>query len=177
MKKVVNTLFHVNLVVNDWDEMVNFYTNIMGFEQMFVLTKQDANNMFGRPSEPGDELMPWITYLRIAPEQYLELVNAKMQLGPDGKALKTNDGTFHHFALTVKDLDYTAAEMAKAGYPLIYSPIHNTPIPLDELKTRERGPDGCRIAWLVDPQGNPIEVMEQGGQSMQEKFEAEHPFE
>ena len=29
--------------------------------------------------------------------------------------------------------------------------------------------DGCLVAWLIDPDGNPIEIMEQVGETMQRK--------
>lgn len=171
MRKM-KSLFHINLTVQDWDKMIDFYCNKCGFDQCFVLTKADMNKMFGAPVSSGDSEIPWITYIRVAPNQYLELVNCAAK---DGAVTRPANGAFHHMAFTVEDLEYTARAMAAAGAPLIHSPLDTTPISLDPFECGI-GQDKCRIAWLLDPEGNAIEVMEQSGESMQEIFERERPI-
>lgn len=171
MRKM-KSLFHINITVTDWDKMVDFYCKKCGFDQCFILTKADMGKMFGNPVAPGDAQIPWITYLRVAPNQYLELVNGATK---DMPAARPTNGAFHHMAFTVENLEYTAREMAAAGVPLIHSPIDRRPISLEPFECH-MGEDKCRIAWMLDPEGNPIEVMEQSGESMQETFEKEHPL-
>lgn len=168
----IKSLFHINITCSDWNKMIDFYCNKCGFDQCFVLTKADMNTMFGQPVTEEDKETPWITYIRVAPDQYIELVNGATK---DEPPTHPKNGAFHHMAFTVEDLEYTAKEMAKAGAPLIHSPIDTRPIPLEPFECGI-GQDKCRIAWLLDPEGNPIEVMEQSGESMQEIFEREHPI-
>lgn len=89
--------------------------------------------------ENGDT---WLIYLRITDDQYLELMTGAetTQAPPDGPAGVT------HFCFTIDDLDVESARLAAAGVALT-----------SQIK---RGQDGNRGAWIVDPEGNRIELME-----------------
>ncbi len=84
----------------------------------------------------------WLIYLRITDDQYLELMTGAetTQAPPDGPAGVT------HFCFTIDDLDVEKARLSAAGIEM------TTPI--------TRGLDGNRGAWIVDPEGNRIELME-----------------
>jgi lactoylglutathione lyase len=84
----------------------------------------------------------WLIYLRITDLQYLELIaGANTSQAPeDGPAGVT------HICFTIADLDVEAARLAKAGVALT-----------SQIKT---GLDGNRGTWIVDPEGNRIELME-----------------
>ena len=168
----MKSLFHINLPVNDWDKMVDFYVNVCEFDQAFVLTVADMNKMFGKPVKEGDEKIGQLTYIRVSPDSYLELANAKAS----GKTVINDPGSaFHHMAFLVEDIAETAKKMAAKGYPLISSPLDPTPVDVEKIKERV-GADGCIIAWLIDPEGHKIEVMQQTGSTAQERFEKEHPY-
>lgn len=171
--QLVKNFFHVNLNVEKWDEMIEFYRDKCGFEQMFVLTKLDADRQFGWPETDGDETIPWITYLRVCPEVYLEL----MDVSVFGRELKYDIQTspFSHFALTVDNLEETAKAMAKEGVYLKKFPFDKEPLSLEPFDCHH-GEDGCLIAWMTDPEGNNIEVMQQTGDTAQERFERENPI-
>ena len=84
----------------------------------------------------------WLIYLRITDDQYLELMTGAetTQAPPDGPAGVT------HFCFTIDDLDVEKARLSAAGI---------------EMTTQiTRGLDGNRGAWIVDPEGNRIELME-----------------
>ncbi len=84
----------------------------------------------------------WLIYLRITDTQFLELIAGAetSKAPPDGPAGVT------HICLTIDDLDAEAARLAANGVTLT-SPI-------------KTGEDGNRGAWIEDPEGNRIELME-----------------
>ncbi len=91
----------------------------------------------------------WIVYLRITDRQFLELfpgADSDRAPGPDA------NGT-NHFCLTIDNLDVAAAKLEKAGIALT-SPIKS-------------GLDGNRGAWIEDPDGNRIELMEMAPDCLQ----------
>ena len=164
----VKSLFHVNFPTNNWDAMVNFYVNICGFDQAFVITKADMCRMFGSPVKPEDEKIPQLTYIRISPNSYIELMNN------DPKEKKTEQkkySSFHHIALLTDDIARTKKRFEDMNYPFYNNPIEKKPVTEFHM-----GEDGCLIAWSEDPDGHYIEIMQQSGHSMQEEFEKTHPI-
>jgi lactoylglutathione lyase len=89
----------------------------------------------------------WVVYLRITDEQYLELV-------PNGTSAATHKAVGpDHLCVTVADLDATVAGLTERGVALT--------LPL------RLGPDGNRQAWIADPEGTRIELMEMSPSSRQ----------
>lgn len=91
----------------------------------------------------------WLVYLRITDEQYLEIFpGAENDRAPGWNANGTN-----HVCWTIDDLDATVARMKAKGLEM-----------LSEIKP---GLDGNRQAWLEDPDGNRIELMEMAPDCLQ----------
>ncbi|MBV9539039.1 MAG: VOC family protein [Acidisphaera sp.] len=91
----------------------------------------------------------FLVYLRVTDDQYLELF-------PDGvgeRAPGREVVALNHICLTVDDLDRTVAELSRVGVALSRA-----------VKT---GPDGNRQAWIDDPDGNRIEMMQMAQNSLQ----------
>ena len=121
---------HVALKVKDLDKSLDFYVNKLGFAEMMRLPKPDGS--------PG----VWLVYLRITDDQYLELF-------PDGKGDRAPDRevtAINHICLGVADLDVTLAALAKAGIPLTAG--------------KKMAADLNWQAWIEDPDGNRIELMQ-----------------
>lgn len=93
----------------------------------------------------------WLIYLRITDTQFLELIaGAQTSQAPaDGPAGVT------HICLTIEDLDVEVARLAANGVKL------TSPITL--------GQDGNRGAWIEDPEGTRIELMEMAEDCLQYK--------
>ena len=125
-----NSLGHVAFRVNDLQRSLDFYGKL-GFPEFLRLTEEDGS--------------PWIAYLKITDELYLELFPG----GDGGKAAGPEHTGVHHLCLTTDDIEATAAHLSKVGVPLTS--------PLDPNK---RGVDGNRGMWVTDPDGNRIEIME-----------------
>ncbi len=93
----------------------------------------------------------WLVYLRITDEQYLELSpGAATDQAPGEEA----NGVLH-ICLDIVDLDEEIARLQKAGVKIV-SPIKG-------------GIDNNCGAWIHDPDGNRIELMEMHPNSIQYK--------
>jgi lactoylglutathione lyase len=93
----------------------------------------------------------FLVYLRITDTQYLELF-------PYGEGTTTPGRevvAINHLCLTVTDLDRTLADLETANVPL------TRPLKL--------GADGNRQAWIEDPDGTRIELMEMARDSLQDQ--------
>jgi lactoylglutathione lyase len=97
----------------------------------------------------NDDGSVWLIYLRITDTQYLEIFPG----AENDRAPGWNANGVNHMCLAVDDLDRTVAEIKAAGIALT-----------SEIKT---GLDHNRQAWLEDPDGNRIELMEMAPNSLQ----------
>lgn len=126
---VFSGLGHVAFRVNDLDASLKFYEKL-GYPEFLRLNNDDGK--------------PWIAYLRITDELYLELFpggNGEQAAGPDRTGV-------HHLSLACTDLAKVVAHLEAEGIEL------QTPF------TDKRGVDGNRGVWIHDPDGNRIEIME-----------------
>ncbi len=115
----------------------------------FYSGKLGFSEMFRLHRDNGDL---WLIYLRITDSQYLEVFpDAVGERAPDRNAIGLN-----HFCLTVDNIDDVLRDIKDANISLF-----------QELKV---GPDGNRQAWIEDPDGNRIELLEMAPTCMQ--FEA-----
>ncbi len=86
---------------------------------------------------------PWIVYLRFDDMLYLELTGGGKERSPGPEPTG-----FNHMCITVDDIEKAAGELEAAGLKLMHP-----------LNTR-KGLDDNRGAWVEDPDGNRIELME-----------------
>ncbi len=96
-----------------------------------------------------DDGTVWLVYLRITDEQYLEVFPG----AENDRAPGWNANGMNHMCLTVDNIDEVLARIAAVGLELLLP-----------LKTAI---DGNRQAWLEDPDGNRIELMEMAKDSLQ----------
>lgn len=98
-----------------------------------------------------DDGSVWLVYLRVTDGQYLEVFpGAENDRAPGWDANGLN-----HVCLTVDNIDPVLAQIEAAGLSLLLP-----------MKTAI---DGNRQAWLEDPDGNRIELMEMAPDSLQYK--------
>ncbi len=91
----------------------------------------------------------WLVYLRLTDDQYLEVFpDAEGTDVPGPEAVGYN-----HMCLAVPDIDKAVRELEAAEVPLIRPKI--------------KGADGNWQAWIADPDGHRIELMEMSPEGMQ----------
>jgi lactoylglutathione lyase len=96
-----------------------------------------------------DNNVLWIVYLRVTDSQFIELFpDAVGDRAPPAEAIGLN-----HLCLEVDDIDAALSELAAANVPL-YRP-------------KKMGADNNYQAWIEDPDGNHIELMQLGKDAMQ----------
>jgi lactoylglutathione lyase len=91
----------------------------------------------------------WIVYLRITDSQFLELF-------PDAEGERAPGETMvglNHVCLECDDIDLVIAQLAERGVPL--------------FRPKKVGADNNTQAWIEDPDGNRIELMQLGADAMQ----------
>ena len=86
---------------------------------------------------------PWIVYLRFDDQLYLELTGGGKDRSPGPEPTG-----FNHMCITVSDIEAAARELEANGLKLM-NPLKLT-----------KGLDNNRGAWVEDPDGNRIELME-----------------
>lgn len=125
---VFSSVAHIAFQVRDLERSIAFYEKL-GFPEFLRLNNDDGK--------------PWIVYMRVTGDLYLELFPGKDEnTAPQGKT------GVHHLSLQAINIDETAAHLEKMGIPLT-SPLKKEP-----------GIDGNRGCWITDPDGNRIELME-----------------
>jgi lactoylglutathione lyase len=98
-----------------------------------------------------DDGSTWLVYLRITDDQYLEVFpGAENDRAPGWDANGMN-----HMCLAVEDIGAVVQRIEAAGIPLL--------LPL------KLAVDGNWQAWIEDPDGNRIELMEMDSNSLQLK--------
>ncbi len=91
----------------------------------------------------------WLVYLRITDDHYIEIFPG----AENDRAPGWNANGVNHMCFTIVDLDGTTARIKAAGISLT-----------SEIKD---GLDGNRQAWIEDPDGNRIELMEMAPDCLQ----------
>ena len=137
---MIRQLAHLNFVTNDLSRIIDFYVNKLGMKVKFTL-----NNERGEP---------FGYYFDCGNTTFLEFFDQAMAAEVwGGNADELTAGTrYKHFCLEVTGLDEYCNTLKSRG------------VEVTEIKM---GMDHSRQAWIADPDGNSIELMEYGPESMQ----------
>ena len=137
---MIRQLAHLNFVTDDLPRMIDFYVGKLGFKIQFTL-KNDAGQPFGHYFACGNS-----TFIEVF-DQALAVKQWGGTVGP----LTPGNG-YRHFCFEVTGLDDFCKQLKSKGVAV-------TDIAL--------GIDNARQAWIKDPDGNAIELMEYGANSLQ----------
>jgi lactoylglutathione lyase len=135
--KGISGIGHVALSVKDIDRSLEFYVAKLGFEEMFRLY------------HPDDAKRLWIVYLRVTDTQFIELFPG----GTGDTVPERWTLGFDHLCLECSDIDAAIADLAAHDVPL--------------TQARKVGADNNVQAWIADPDGHRIELMQLGKDSFQ----------
>lgn len=140
--------------VQDELNMERFYCLGLGLKKVATLTYGAlAEAMAQNPNVDEKTLMgmrmmgnqPWLDFIEVAPHQYIELFHTAGRQLKEDKNLSDAYG-YQHICLEVKDIQAAYAAVVANGIK------PDTAISL--------GADGAYQFWLVDPDGNRLELME-----------------
>ena len=125
---MITGLGHIAFRITDLEKSLDFYCAKLGFTEAFRLEREG-------------EFSPWIVYIQVAPNQFIELF-------PGAKGENTSRGPvgYNHFCLVVDDLPATLRELAGRGLEITGAP--------------QQGLDNNWQYWINDPDGNAIELMQ-----------------
>jgi lactoylglutathione lyase len=129
--RISKHMMHVGIIVTNLDAETKFYTDILGFKEIW------------RGSKSG-KILSW-TNLKVPDgDDYIEFMLYKVPPPPTGR------GTAHHLALEVPDIAASVAELKARPYYKVYG----KPIEIHVGTNRKRQ------ANLFDPDGTRTELME-----------------
>ena len=137
---MIRKLAHLNFVTNDLNRIIDFYVNKLDLKIKFTLDNKQGQP-FGYYFECGDS-----TFI-----EFFDQAMAVKEWG--GKVEDLTIGTrYKHFCLEVVGLDEYCEKLKSRGV---------------EVSGISLGMDHARQAWISDPDGNSIELMEYGPTSLQ----------
>lgn len=137
---MIRQVAHLNFVTNDLPKTIDFYVNKLGLKIRFTLDNKEGQH-FGYYFDCGNS-----TFIEV-----FDQALAVKQWG--GQVAELKQGTIYkHFCFEVTGLEEYCKQLKSKG-------VEVTEISL--------GMDNSRQAWIKDPDGNAIELMEYGASSLQ----------
>ena len=141
---MITRLGHLCLKTAQFDTTVAFYRDVIGLPVKFTFINKDGA-LFGAYFDLGN-----MTFLEIFDQK-----GANRQWGGGNDPLKANNNTFYqHFCLEVQGIEAYREKLVAQGVAVTDVIV---------------GMDGSKQAWIRDPDGNSIELMEYTAASMQLK--------
>lgn len=145
---MINGIHHVALVVNDFDKMLAFYTDAVGFEKVFEASFDEdtpnAERVLGISGAVGR-----MVGLK-AGNTYFELHQYTQPAAEEDASAAGNrpcDQGIRHFCLDVTDIEEVYERLKEAGLESKYPP---TLVEFADIKS----------VYARDPEGNLVEVQE-----------------
>lgn len=137
---MIRQLAHLNFVTNDLPKIIDFYVNKLGMKVKFTLDNKEGK--------------PFGYYFACGNSSFLEFFDQGMAAEVWGGKVEelAIANRYRHFCLEVTGLDEFCQELKGKG-------VEVTEIAI--------GMDNSRQAWIADPDGNQIELMEYGHSSLQ----------
>lgn len=137
---MIRQLAHINFVTNDLSRIIDFYVNKLGMSVKFTLDNANGE--------------PFGYYFGCGNTTFLEFFDQAMAAEVwGGNVQELTPGTqYRHFCLEVTGLDEYCGTLKSRGV---------------EVTDIKMGMDNSRQAWVADPDGNQIELMEYGPASLQ----------
>ena len=137
---MIRQLAHLNFGTDDLSRILDFYVNKLGMQVRFNFLNK------------GDQIFGY--YFGCGNTTFLEFFDQKLSAEVwGGKVQELTNGTrYRHFCLEVTGLDEFCQQLKDKGV---------------SVSQITMGIDNSRQAWVTDPDGNQIELMEYGPFSSQ----------
>lgn len=115
---IIKNLFHLSVQTDDYDAVLKFYCDTLGFDYMYGYHVGDFKTMLHMEGEgPKNDEENWLCYIRCAPEEYIEVFNGVVN-PPDFEFNKINQAAskvLHSYALGCADVEKTKAALEAKG--------------------------------------------------------------
>ena len=144
-------LGHPAMLCNRYDETLDFYTNKLGCIKLFDLYHDDGSL--------------WLTYIKIARGQFVELFANKYAYDEN----KQKERSFEHFCIEVDDLPASIRFLKSNGVEVYWGPVDMGVKAEEPYEAHLPGKCGSLCAFIRDPEGNDIELMQFTENSLQLK--------
>lgn len=137
---MIRQLAHLNFMTDDLAKIIDFYVNQLGMKVKFTLDNKEGK--------------PFGYYFECGNSTFLEFFDQRMAAEVwGGTAQELAIGTrYKHFCLEVTGLDEFCKQLKNKGV---------------DVSDISMGMDNSLQAWIADPDGNRIELMEYGHSSLQ----------
>ena len=157
----IRNIGHLSFQTRDMDAMTRFYGDLLGMERLFTITVGDfAQNLrerYGDRVPEGDAAYlrsmgddpgrPWITYMKLADGQFLELFHDR---GGCGRSVDRRESYgYAGAAFETEDISALYDRLAGAGVPVLEGP--------------HEAVDGARAFSVLDPEGNEVRFVQCAG--------------
>jgi lactoylglutathione lyase len=131
---MITGIAHIAITAKDMDKSLDFYTRVLGFKKAFEIPNPQTG-------------APWINYIYIGNEQFVELFYDGTKDNPWSEELRG----FNHICLRVDDIHSVVERIQKEGGVISDGP--------------KQGCDHNWQAWITDPDGIRVELMQIDEQS------------
>ena len=153
MSKNHRALVHVALRAKCYDTMYDFYVNKLGGKEIFHLNHDCL------PGGEGDESI-WLTYIGFGDGQYIEMFTDKYE-GEN----EVGGTSFRSLCLEVGHMVLALKNLESMGIPIYDAPGGDPVYP--PFAAIEPSDSGALSAYIQDPEGNWIELLQCLPNSMQ----------
>ncbi len=127
---MITGIAHNAVKVTDMEKALEFYCGLIGFKKVFEIS--------------DDEGKPWIVYVKICSNAFLELFHDGVK--DRDRAYASGVIGYHHYCISVGDIQALAERLYGKGI-------------ISEPKPGE-GKDLNRNIWIHDPDGNAVEFVQ-----------------
>ena len=138
---MIRQLAHICLFTDRMEELRRFYVDGLGLRFAFPFHDPETGEKFGLYFDAGHS-----TFIEV-----FDRKGAQKMWGGNDPRVERGTG-FRHLCFEVTGLDSLRAKLLEKGL---------------EVTEPKGGLDGSRQAWTADPDGNPVELMEYTGESLQ----------
>lgn len=143
-------LGHVALLCNNMDKMMRFYLNTLELKYAFTLERDGE---------------AWLTFLKVpATGQFVELFYRKYS-----SENQSDKRSFQKFCIEVEDMGSALLKLKQKGVEVYRGPVSKgilMEIPNPDMKP---APCGSLCAFILDPEGNEVEIQQFTPNSLQLK--------
>lgn len=150
---MLSSIDHINIVVTDLEQMVRFYTDLLGHKvtKRVTISGEWVDRVVGLNGAKGD-----VVYLELPAGPRIELIRYLSPAGasPEGLDISNTLG-IRHIAFKVEDID-VVFERLKAGGVKFLSDVQIVP----DSQVTYAGGVRKRLVYFRDPEGNLLELCE-----------------